>query len=228
MALFAIGDLHLSFGTNKPMDIFRGWDDYVNRLESNWRAIISPEDTIVLCGDISWAMNLKDTVADFTFIQSLPGRKIIIKGNHDYWWTTKAKMDRFLVENGFDSMSILFNNSYDYGDFRICGSRGWSYDCPKDEMNVLLRECGRLRMSLDYAGDSGKEPICFLHYPPVYSNYRCDEIMSVLKEYSIRKCYYAHLHGQAQRPAVIGQYEGIDMRLIAADYTAFAPTLICR
>ena len=224
MSLFAIGDLHLSLGEDKPMDKFRGWNDYLSRLQRGWRQLVSDDDTVVLCGDISWAMKLEHTVEDFAFINSLPGRKLILKGNHDYWWTTKTKMDRHLAENGFDTMQILFNNSFVYGDFAICGTRGWSYDCPQSEQIVLDRECGRLRASLDSAG-SGLTPIVFLHYPPLYGDYRCDEIMDVLHEYDIGRCYYGHLHGASHSRAVTGVHEGIDMRLISADFCGFVPVL---
>ncbi len=226
MALFAIADLHLSFGTDKPMDVFRGWQDYTDRIEKNWRALVTDDDTVVIAGDISWAMKLSNTREDFAFLHSLPGRKIIGKGNHDYWWETKKKMDNFLDANGFSSLSILFNNCYEYGRFAICGSRGWSYDCPQSEQLVLLRECGRLTTSIEAALAAGLEPIVFLHYPPVYGDYRCDEIMEVLHKYEIKRCYYGHLHGYAHNQAVTGDFESIEMRLIAGDFTGFSPVLV--
>ena len=128
MSLFAIADTHLSFGTDKPMDIFGGWSDYTERLGKNWRAVVSDDDTVVIAGDISWAMKLEEAKADFSFLDSLTGKKLIIKGNHDYWWQTKKKLDLFLTENGFDTIEILFNNAYRVGDFTVCGSRGWFYD----------------------------------------------------------------------------------------------------
>ncbi|MBE6753617.1 MAG: serine/threonine protein phosphatase [Ruminococcaceae bacterium] len=228
MALFAIGDTHLSLGTDKPMDIFRGWQDYTGRLEKNWRAVVSDEDTVVIAGDVSWAMKLENTLEDFSFLHSLPGRKLIMKGNHDYWWSTKAKMERFIEEQGLDSLHILFNNSYVCSGAVVCGTRGWSYDCPQGEQSVLLRECGRLRMSLDSAKDSGLEPIVFLHYPPLYGDYRCDEIMDVLHEYGVKRCLYGHLHGQSHKKAAQGIQEGIEMKLIAGDYVDFVPYLVCR
>ena len=152
MSIFAIGDTHLSFSCDKPMDIFRGWDDYVERLEKNWRAIVTDDDTVVIAGDISWAMKLYEAKEDFTFLENLPGRKIIMKGNHDYWWQTKKKLDEFIKENGFNTIDIMFNNAFRVGDYAICGSRGWFYDAEKDaDMKVLRREAGRLQMSIDEA-----------------------------------------------------------------------------
>ena len=171
MALFAIADTHLSLDEDKKMDKFFGWENYEQRIRENWLAIVKPADTVVLAGDISWAMRLSETLADFNYLHELPGRKILMKGNHDYWWSTKKKMDNWLAQNGFDDMWILFNNSYEYGDHAICGTRGWSYDCPEDEQTVLLREVGRLEASINAGLQTGKEPIVFLHYPPVYGDY---------------------------------------------------------
>ena len=168
MALFVIGDLHLSLGADKPMDIFPGWEGYLPRLEANWRKLISPGDTVVLAGDTSWAMNLNDTKADFAFIQNLPGQKWLLKGNHDYWWTTTRKMDKFLVDSGFDTLHILHNNACIIGDTALCGTRGWPFDDAAAQGEKLMaREAGRLRMSLQAAGDTPRK-IAFLHYPPVY------------------------------------------------------------
>ncbi len=226
MALFAIADLHLSIGENKKMDKFRGWEGYEERLTASWNAIVKPTDTVVIAGDISWAMKLTDTLADFTFLHGLPGRKLLMKGNHDYWWCTKKKMDDWLASNGFDDMSILFNNAFAYGNYAVCGTRGWSYDCPENEQNVLLREVGRLETSIRTGIDMGLEPLVFLHYPPVYGDYVCGEIMEVLRRYGIKKCLYGHLHGAARGKAVTGDYEGIQMRLISADHVGFIPQLI--
>ena len=202
MALFVLGDPHLSLGASKPMDIFPGWNDYVDRLEKNWRKLITPQDTIVLAGDISWAMRLTDTRKDFAFLQQLPGQKIIMKGNHDYWWSTANKMNAYLKAEGFDTLHILHNNSYSVEGYAICGTRGWLFDVgePHDE-KVMNREIGRLRMSLQ-AAEPGLEKLVFLHYPPVYTGTSAPEIVATLKEYSIRTCYYGHLHGNAIRYAV--------------------------
>lgn len=228
MAVYTIADLHLSFGTDKPMDVFGGWENYTERIEKNWQKLVTPEDTVVIAGDISWAMDIKDTYNDFSYINRLNGKKILLKGNHDYWWTTKAKMDRYLAENGFDTMSILNNNYFVADGIALCGSRGWFYDAETDaDMKVLNREVGRLRMSIDPAVKAGYEPIVFLHYPPIYNNTECTEIMDVLREYNIKKCFYGHIHGgNAARRAFIGERDGISFKLIACDHLKFIPLAV--
>ncbi len=225
MSLFAIADTHLSFGTDKPMDSFPGWNDYVARIEKNWNKLIGEDDTVVIAGDISWAMNFDELFEDFKFINSLNGNKIIIKGNHDYWWNTMNKLNNFIEENGFDTIKILFNNSYTVNGVSVCGSRGWMYDSdePHDE-KVLAREVGRIRTSLESA--ECDEKIVFLHYPPVTTDSSCSEIISLLKEYGIKRCYYGHLHGSAARLAADGEHEGISFRLISCDRLGFTPLLI--
>ena len=197
MSLFVIGDLHLSLGEDKPMDVFSGWNDYVQRLENNWRRLITDDDTVVIAGDISWAMKLEETLTDFRFIHSLPGKKLLLKGNHDYWWATKKKMDEFISVNHLDSLSILFNNAFRVGEYAVCGTRGWflENEAPED-IKVLNREVGRLKMSLEQAKKLGGEPVVFLHYPPYYRGLECSEMMDVLLEYGVKKCYYGHIHGK--------------------------------
>ena len=152
MALFTIGDTHLSFGTDKPMDIFKGWSDYTDRLESTWRAIVKDEDTVVIPGDVSWGMSLQSALPDLQFLNSLPGTKILGKGNHDYWWETMRKMTNFIEQNELSTIKILFNNAYRIGDFTVCGTRGWFFDAETENVEKILnREAGRLRMSLDAA-----------------------------------------------------------------------------
>ncbi len=228
MSLFGLGDLHLSLGTDKPMDVFSGWNDYVERLEQNWKKLVTADDTVVLAGDISWAMKLEHTFTDFSFIHSLPGKKLLLKGNHDYWWSTKRKMDEYLAANGFSSMQILFNNAYRVGDLTVCGTRGWflENDTPED-VKVLNREVGRLRMSLDEARKLGGEPVVFLHYPPYYRGIECREITDVLVEYGVRRCYYGHIHGKKNfRLAFEGEYRGVGFRLISCDKAAFMPVFV--
>lgn len=227
MSLFAIGDTHLSFGCDKPMDIFKGWDNYTERLEKQWRAVVEEKDTVLIAGDISWAMKVEDAKADFAFLHSLPGRKIIMKGNHDYWWQTKKKLDEFLKANNFDSIDILFNNAYRVGNFSLCGSRGWFYDAEKDaDMKVLRREAGRLQMSIDCANELGGEKIAFLHYPPIMLEQSCKEIIDVLKANSIKRCFYGHLHGQSVNLSFNNEYDGVKFELISADFLGFCPKLI--
>lgn len=222
MAIFTIGDLHLSLGTQKPMDIFPGWNGYLERLEENWRKLITEKDTVVLVGDTSWAMKLEDTKADFAFLQSLPGEKILIKGNHDYWWTTTKKMERFFEENQFDTLHILHNNCHIVEEKALCGTRSWMFDVgePHDE-KVMNRELGRLCTSLQSAGDM--EKIAFLHYPPVYPNANAEQVIEVLHKYEVKQCFYGHLHGNAIRFAVQGLVDNIQYRLISADALSFCP-----
>lgn len=223
MAIFAIGDLHLSLGTDKPMDVFPGWEGYLPKLERSWRALVAPEDTVVLAGDTSWAMNLPDTRADFSFLQGLPGQKWLLKGNHDYWWTTARKMQNFLQENDFDSLHILHNNACVVQGTALCGTRGWPFDDAAAQGEKLMaREAGRLRMSLQ-AGRAAEQRIAFLHYPPVYPGASAQEIVDVLQECGVTECYYGHLHGRSIRFAVQGEMEGIRYKLISADSLGFCP-----
>lgn len=225
MAVYTIADLHLSFGVDKPMDVFQGWENYTDRIRDNWKRLVTDDDTVVIAGDISWAMTLEETEKDFAFIDALPGRKLLMKGNHDYWWTTKAKMDRFLADSGFGSMEILHNNHFVRDGLALCGSRGWFYDAETDaDMKVLNREAGRLRMSLEGAVREGCTPIAFLHYPPIYNGMQCREIIDVLHEFGVEKCFYGHIHGgTAARRAFEGQLDGITYRLIACDHIGFMP-----
>lgn len=224
MSLFAIADLHLSLGVDKPMDVFPGWDGYVQKLEKNWRENVRAEDTVVVAGDISWALEISDSVKDFAFLNSLPGTKLLLKGNHDLWFSTKTKVERFFVENGFSTLKILFNNAFEYGDYAICGTRGWMNE--QTDKKVLLRECGRLRLSLEAGKRLQKEPLVFLHYPPVYGGGECYEILDVLLEYGIRKVYYGHIHGYSAGYAINGERNGIDFRLVSCDFIQFNPVKI--
>lgn len=228
MALYAIADLHLSFGVDKPMDVFQGWSNYTNRLESNWKSVVKPEDTVVIAGDISWAMKLHEAEADFRYIEQLPGRKLILKGNHDLWWSTRTKLELFFKQNGFSTISIIHNSAIRVGEQTVCGSRGWLYNSqtPEDK-KIVNREVGRLKASLQDGEKLGGKPVAFLHYPPVYDTDCCDEILEVLEQYHIEDCYFGHIHGnQAAKRAVMGEYHGIRMHLISCDYLSFCPLLV--
>ncbi len=227
MSLFAIGDPHLSLSVNKPMDIFRGWTDYTDRLAKNWNAVVGEGDSVVVPGDISWAMNFEEAKKDFGFLHSLNGTKYILKGNHDYWWNTMSKMNKFLVENGFDTIKIIHNNAYSVEGFSIAGSRGWFYDdTAESDKKVILREAGRLRTSLQEASKLKGELIAFLHYPPISANQECEEILSVLKEFPVKRCYFGHLHGFVAPENAKIAWEGIEFNLTSADYLSFVPRLI--
>ena len=225
MALYALGDLHLSLSVNKPMDVFGGvWDGYVEKLREGL-SVITPEDTTVLLGDLSWALDLQEARADFAFINAIPGRKIILKGNHDYWWTTATKFYKFCEENGFSNMYILNNNCYEYGEIALCGTRGWFFeeDAAEGSHNdkIFKRELIRLETSLKAAGE--KEKYCFLHYPPRYRGYECPEILKLLKDYGVKVCCYGHLHSESHKLAIEGIHDGVDFRLCAADFLRFRP-----
>jgi uncharacterized protein len=227
MSLFAIADLHLSLGADKPMDVFSGWEGYLDKLKANWLRVVGGDDTVVIPGDVSWAMSLPDTAADFAFLDSLPGKKVILKGNHDYWWCTMKKMEQYLRDRSFASLKILHNSAVTVGGVAVCGTRGWFYDeAANGDQKVLLREAGRLEASIAAAEKTGLEPVVFLHYPPVYSDFFCAEIVEVLQRHQIRRCYYGHLHGRSVASAVQGQVEGIDFRLVSADSLHFTPLLI--
>ena len=227
MSLFAIGDPHLSFSCDKPMDIFRGWDDYVARLEKNWNSVVTENDTVVVPGDISWAMGLENAKKDFEFLNNLNGKKIILKGNHDYWWNTMNKMNSFLSENEFESIKILHNNSYKISDFAVAGTRGWFYDdtCEADK-KVILREAGRLQTSINEAKKLGGEVIVFLHYPPISATQKCDEILNVILENDIKRCFFGHLHGFVPPENTFIEYEGVKFTLVSADKLNFCPKII--
>ncbi len=227
MSLFAIADTHLSFGTNKPMDSFEGWQNYTQRLQKNWNKLICENDDVVIAGDISWAMDFNELKADFDFIESLNGNKIILKGNHDFWWNTMSKLNKFLTENNYKTIRFLYNNSFVCGSYSVCGSRGWYFDIEneKDE-RVLLRELGRIERSLQSAEKDNK--IVFLHYPPVTQNSKCTQIIDLLEKYGIKKCYFGHLHGDAAKYAFEGKEHGIDFKLISCDRLKFTPYLILK
>ena len=227
MALYVIGDPHLSISTGNSMNIFPGWDDYEKRLKANWERLVEPEDTVVVAGDISWCMDMDEGVEDFRFLHNLPGRKIILKGNHDYWWSTKKKADEFFERNSFDTLHILHNNTYTCGGIAVCGTRGWFFDAEKDaDKKIVLREAGRLRASISKAKETGLEPVVFLHYPPITSERKCDEIYNVLVEEGIRRCYYGHLHSYSHLTAFNGVSDSIEFRLISADYLKFIPAYV--
>ncbi|MDY3772352.1 MAG: metallophosphoesterase [Candidatus Faecousia sp.] len=227
MALYAMGDLHLCLGAPKPMDVFGGaWVGYMEKLKQGL-SVITEKDTLVLMGDLSWALDLNSAVADFAWINEIPGRKIILKGNHDYWWSTQAKFTKFCLENGFSDLNLLNNNCYFYDDWAICGTRGWFFEEERSgdhDEKVFRRELIRLEASLKAAGDRGK--MVFLHYPPRYKGYTCREILDLLESYGVRQCFYGHLHGASHKLAMEGTWDGIEYRLLSADYLNFQPYIV--
>ncbi len=232
MALYAIADLHLPIGVNKPMDIFGcAWHNYVERLETNWKNTISDDDTVVLAGDFSWATYIRDAYKDFDFINRLPGKKYLVKGNHDYWWTTMNKMRGFVAENGFDTINFLQNNCFMYNSTAVCATRGWRHPgCDAftaEDRKIFNREVIRLRLALDAAlKQSPSDIIVFTHYPPTDSMGCRNDFTEVLSDFGVSKCVYGHLHSASHKKAVQGIFGGVEYILVSADYVEFMPVKI--
>lgn len=227
MALYAIGDLHLSLAVDKSMEVFGpAWENYVGRIEAGL-ASLTADDVLILAGDTSWGMSLREAEADFRFLEQFPCKKYLIKGNHDYWWTTAAKFRTFCEEKGFTTLELLHNNCHFYGEYALCGTRGWFLEEEQKPHNakVLSREVGRLEMSLQAAGE--RPILCFLHYPPLYQGYQCPEILTVLEKYHVLRCCYGHLHGPTIKRRIEGERGGTEFSLISADYLGFSPKKIC-
>ncbi len=228
MSLYAIGDLHLSFTTNKPMDVFGPrWENHVKKIREGFSGL-SADDVCVLCGDTSWGINLDEALEDFRFIEALPGRKIILKGNHDLWWTSMAKMTGFIKKNGFTTISFLHNNAYEYGaNAAICGTRGWFYEESRGaahDKKLIDREVMRLETSLKAGGDRDK--YVFLHYPPMYGTYACPEILALLKRFEVRICCSGHLHAESLRYAFNGWHDHTQHVCVSGDGILFKPCKI--
>lgn len=232
MALYAISDLHLALSTEKPMDIFgTGWTNYMDRLDEQWRLSVSDSDTIIIPGDISWATYLENAVRDFEFIDSLPGKKIISKGNHDYWWTTMNKLEGFLTANGFSTVSFMHNNSFRVDNMIICGTRGWRI--PGDDgfnaedRKIYSRELQRLELSLKSAELlPGDKLVVAMHFPIFNSKGVFSEFLDIMQRYGVNICIYGHLHGEGFANAFEGLRQGVEFKLVSADYLAFKPLCI--
>ena len=237
MSLFSISDLHLSISVSKPMDVFGNrWRGYMEKLRKNWLAVVKDGDTVVIPGDISWAMTLEEAEADFRFIESLPGKKLIGKGNHDYWWSTVTKMKRYLSERGMTTIDFLYNNAFATEEFIICGTRGWFSEerlqpGDADFVKISARECGRLRTSLDAAkrladcdDNHGKPILVYLHFPPVFGEFRDGELIKLMKEYGVTNCYYGHIHGKYDAPRTFAE-GSLQTSIISADYLNFVPMI---
>ena len=229
MAIYTIADLHLSFLEDKPMDIFGdNWENHAEKIKKNWIEQVKEEDFVILPGDFSWAMYLKDTKLDFEYLNGLPGSKILLKGNHDYWWTTLAKMNEFIQENNFNNIHFLYNNSYLIENKIIVGTRGWNILDTENDSKMIKRENARLELSIKdglsrYGED--KEIIAFMHYPPINKNDILandkTDFVKTFEKYNIHRCYYGHLHGTSHKDAIEGTVNGIDYKLISADYLNF-------
>ena len=225
MSLYAIGDLHLSLGSDKPMDVFGGgWSNYMEKIRAGF-GCLGPDDVCVLCGDTSWGMNFEESLNDFRFLTELPGKKIILKGNHDYWWGTLTKMKAFFNENGIINIEFLHNNCFFYEDFAICGTRGWLMDGePEFNGKIMAREAARLKASLTAAGDA--EKLCFFHYPPRFKDMVCHDLVDIMKAGGVKSCWYGHIHGAGHRFAVRGYVGGIAYEMVSADFLDFIPRKI--
>lgn len=239
MAVFVIADLHLDTATNqKSMEIFGNrWQDYMEKIKVNWTRVVSDNDTVIVPGDISWALSTEDSIPDLKWIDSLPGKKLIMKGNHDFWWSTAAKLTRLFEDNGITTIQLLYNNAAEVENYIVAGSRGWFVDksiqptksVNADHEKIINREVIRLRLSLNAAKElqkqTGKEIIAFFHFPPVWGDFECTEILEVLKEYNISRCYFGHIHGCYAQGAVF-KWENIEFRMISADFIGFIPQII--
>lgn len=237
MSIYVMADLHLSNSTNKPMDVFGSrWTDHMEKIKKNWCAIINDDDTIIVPGDISWAIDFKEAYDDFKFINSLPGKKLLGKGNHDYWWGTMAKNRAFLKENDFDTIDFLYNNAYKVEDYIVCGTRGWYVDeklqnesSDPEYQKIVAREAQRLKMSLEEAiklrTEENERILVFFHFPPIFKSFVCDELIDILLEYGITNCYFGHIHGTYNVPRSFN-YKGIDFTLISSDFLNFVPMIV--
>ena len=229
MALYAIGDTHLSLSSDKPMDIFGArWENHTQKLAEGFAAL-NDDDVCVLCGDLSWGMSLEECLEDFRFLNSLPGRKIIIKGNHDYWWSTATKINKFFADNSLNKLQLLSNNSFEYGEYSICGTRGWFFEEEtggEHDAKIMNREIGRLKLSLDSA--KNEKRLVFLHYPPIYGTYECTGILQLLKEYNVRLCCCGHIHGKGIMHAFNGWRNGTEFKLVSADSVNFSPVMLIK
>ena len=225
MAIYVIADLHLSFSQDKPMSIFgENWEGHSEKIKNNWISKVKPEDTVVLPGDFSWAMYLQDTYKDFEYLNSLPGKKLLLKGNHDYLWTTVTNMRNFLEENKFKNIDFIYNNSYLVENKILTGTRGWNLLDTENSSKMIKRESIRLQLAIEdgikkYGDD--KEIIVFMHYPPISNTNKKSDFLKILKQYDIKRCYYGHLHGKSHQDAVEGIVDGIEFKLISADYLNF-------
>ncbi len=219
MAIFVIGDLHLSFNSDKPMDVFgEHWLRHYEKIESDWRSRVQPSDLVILAGDTSWASSLEDAARDLAWIEALPGKKLLLKGNHDYWWTTVKKM-RAAVEE----MDFLHNSAYLYQRYAIVGTRGWDapldFSVANDTLKIYNRECNRLKLSIDAAPKS-VEKICVLHYPPFDERGRATPMTEIIEQSGIERVYFGHIHS-AYHNVRQGVVNGVEYRLISCDYLDF-------
>lgn len=233
MSIFVLSDTHLSESVSKPMDVFGyRWKNWTEKLTENWKKTVNENDTVIIPGDVSWGMSMDEARDDLMLLDSLPGKKIIGKGNHDYWWGTVSKIEDFFEKNGISSISILFNNAYLIENVIVAGCRGWYNDGKNapdnsDYQKIVARETGRLRLSLNAARNFPQDArkLVFFHFPPVLGDFLCREIVDVLKEYGITECFFGHIHGRYDLPPSF-DFEGIKFTFVSADYLDFTPLKI--
>ena len=229
MSIYVIADLHLSFKSPKPMNIFgNNWEKHEEKIRKDWLKKVTNEDIVVLPGDFSWAMNLEDTYLDFKYLNELPGKKLLLKGNHDYWWTTITKMRNYLKENNFNTIDFIYNNSYCHEKYIITGTRGWTLNDLEKTGKILNRELGRLEISLQEGitkFGKNKQIIVFMHYPPITNSSILNKLelkfVEIMKKYNVSKCMYGHLHGRSHKDAIEGKVDGIEFTLVSGDYLDF-------
>ena len=222
MSIYVIGDLHLSFANPKPMDIFgENWKNHEEKIKNDWKDKVKENDTVIILGDFSWAMELENMYEDFKYLSSLPGRKILLKGNHDYWWTSLKKLNEYLKENNFKNIEFMQNNSFEIEGKIIAGTRGWNFEDTEEDKKILDRELLRLELSIQDGikkFGTDKEIIVCMHYPPVTKQIlENPKFIEVMKKYNVKKCFYGHLHGEALKEAVNGEIDGIKLTLASSD-----------
>lgn len=228
MKVFAISDLHLSVAEDKPMDVFGpDWEGYMMRIRQNWLRTVNDDDLVLIPGDISWVTYLNDAGPDLRYIEELPGKKLLVKGNHDYWWSTMRKLEQFTEREGLKSISFIQNNAFFYWDLAVVGSRAWK--TPEDngftleDEKIYNRELIRLELSLKHTMGFGGTIIAMLHYPPFSANGKPSAFVDLLSDYRVTICVYGHLHGKSCGFSVTGDYNGIRYYLVSADYLNFTP-----
>lgn len=224
MAIYAISDLHLSFNTDKPMDVF-GWNNYEEKIRADWKNKVTENDLVLLTGDFSWEMKLNNTYKDFEYLARLPGKKLLLKGNHDYWWTTLKSMRTFLEEKNIKNIDFIYNNSYEFENNIITGTRGWNLDTEtKEDEKIKNREVIRLENSIKEGMEKfgeGKKIIACMHYPPILKDNKNNAFTQTLEKYNVNYCIYGHLHGKSQSNVIEGLYNNIEYKMVSCDYTDF-------
>ncbi len=238
MAVFVIADLHLATADEqKSMEVFgKRWKNYIEKIQDNWRAVVTENDTVIIPGDISWGLATQDALSDLLWLEALPGKKIIMKGNHDFWWSTVSKLTAFFDANNIKSIDVLNNNAIEVENYIIAGSRGWftdktmqNTDGDIDYNKIVNRESIRLKMSLERAtelkGNSDKEIIAFLHFPPIWGDFECEPIIDLLCSYNIKRCYFGHIHGNYANPDCF-EHKNIKFFIISADFLDFLPKIV--